>query len=254
MLCLKGKAAVVTGGSGTIGKAISKQLLKAGCNVHITGRNEQRLVEAKTELMEFLDGQKDTGKVSTFAGDVTNQEDVINLFDTVGKSNAGGVDLLVNNAGIMAPGTSEELAAEDFSRVMEVNVLGPFLCAREAMKRMKAKDEQGGRIINIGSISAIATRGHGAPYTTSKFAILGLTHSLHVDAREYDISVGIIHPGNVLSGFLTPELAEERGRTEGFVAADEVATCVYTMASMPYSTNVWELTVMPNKQALLGRG
>jgi len=253
MLCLKGKAAVVTGGSGTIGKAISKQLLKLGCNVHITGRNEQRLVEAKSELTEWLDGKKDSGKVSTFAGDVTNEGDVISLFNTVGETNAGGIDLLVNNAGIMAPGTSEELAAEDFSRVMDVNVLGPFLCAREAMKRMKTKNV-GGRIINIGSISAIATREHGAPYTTSKFAILGLTHSLHVDAREHDISVGIIHPGNVLSGFLSPELAEERGRTEGFIAADEVATCVATMASMPYSTNVWELTVMPNKQALLGRG
>ena len=127
----KGKAAIVTGGSGTIGKAISKQLLKLGYNVHITGRNEQRLVEAKTELLKWRDDKKDSGKVSTFAGDITKEGDVISLFDAVG----GKIDLLVNNAGIMASGgTSEELAAEDFSRVMDVNVLGPFLCAREAMK------------------------------------------------------------------------------------------------------------------------
>jgi len=194
-----------------------------------------------------------TGKVSYFQGDVTKESDVVNLFDAVYERGYEGIDLLVNNAGTASTGATTDLAVETFESVMNVNVTGPFLCAREAMKRMK-KDGRGGRIVNIGSISAESPRPDSAPYTTSKFALLGLTKSLAMDCRQYGIAVGIIHPGNVLSTLLTPEVMEERGKSEGFMAAEDVASCVLTMSSLPYTSNVLELTVIPTRQPLVGRG
>lgn len=262
---LKDKTAIVTGGSGTIGKAIVKSLLASGCNVFITGRNLQRLEEAAADLVACTasatssDQKKDEdnddandGKLHIFMGDICNETDVCKLFDVVIKT-YGGVDLLVNNAGTAIPGKTTELSVQDFEKVMQVNVTGPFICAREAIRRMKVRGK-GGRIINIGSISAQSPRPDGAPYTTSKFALMGLTYSLALDCREYDIAVGIIHPGNVMSGLLTPEMIAERERTEGFMDAEDVANCVLTMSSLPYHANVLEMTVIPTKQPLIGRG
>lgn len=152
----------------------------------------------------------------------------------------------------MAPGATIDLTASDFDRVMKVNVLGPFLCAREALKRMKTQG--GGRIINMGSISAQSPRPDGAAYTTSKFALSGLSQSLALDARQYNVGVGIVHPGNVRSELLSPEVIAEREKAEGFINPEDVAQCVVTMASMPYSANILELTVMPTRQPLVGRG
>ena len=152
----------------------------------------------------------------------------------------------------MAPGPTVDLPGADFERVLKVNVLGPFLCSREALKRMKTRG--GGRIINIGSISAYSPRPDGASYTTSKFALQGLSQSLALDARKDNIAVGIIHPGNVRSELLNPAQIAEREETEGFIEPEDVAECVLTMASMPYSANILEMTVIPTKQPLVGRG
>lgn len=153
----------------------------------------------------------------------------------------------------MAPGPTTELSGADFERVLKVNVLGPFLCAREALKRMKQSGD-GGRIINIGSISAYSPRPDGASYTTSKFALQGLSQSLALDARAHNIAVGIIHPGNVRSDLLNAEQIAEREEAEGFLEPEDVAECVMNMASMPYSANILEMTVIPTKQPLVGRG
>lgn len=256
---LKDKTAIVTGGSGTIGKAIAKSLLTSGCNVFITGRNLQRLQEAAADLTDSNSSSDNddpnnssAGTLKTYVGDVCKEADVCDLFDIAIKTH-GGVDLLINNAGTAIPGKITDLSVQDFDKVMQVNVTGPFICAREAIKRMKARGK-GGRIINIGSISAQSPRPDGAPYTTSKFALLGLTYSLALDCREHDIAVGIIHPGNVMSGLLTPEIIAERERTEGFMEAEDVASCVLTMSSLPYHANVLEMTVIPTKQPLIGRG
>ena len=148
--------------------------------------------------------------------------------------------------------TARRLTAADFEKVMSVNVIGPFLCSREAVKRMKA-GQAGGRIVNIGSLSAISPRPDSAPYTTSKFALLGLTQSLAVDCRAHNIAVGIIHPGNVISELLTEEMVKER-EDEGFMVADHVADGVVQMASMPCSTNILEMTILPTRQPMVGRG
>ena len=144
--------------------------------------------------------------------------------------------------------------------VLGVNVIGAFLCSREVMKRMiqrnkmSKNDVVGGRIINIGSISATSPRPNSVAYTTSKFALQGLTQSLALDGRAHHIAVGIIHPGNVISELLSKEEIRTRSLTEGFIQPEDVAQCVVTMSTLPYSTNVLELTVIPTSQPFIGRG
>jgi NAD(P)-dependent dehydrogenase (short-subunit alcohol dehydrogenase family) len=145
------------------------------------------------------------------------------------------------------------LSGEEFERVLKVNVLGSFLCARETLRRMKERGK-GGRIINVGSLASHRSRPHAAAYTTSKFALRGLTESLALDARKYQVAVGMIHPGNVVSELLTAEERYERQQAEGFLEAEHVAQCVLTMVSLPYTANVLELTVLPNQQPYVGRG
>jgi NAD(P)-dependent dehydrogenase (short-subunit alcohol dehydrogenase family) len=252
---LCGKVALITGGGGTIGEAIASKLVGHGASVILVGRTLERLQQAKDNVLSKVGiGAQATGdkeKVSIMSCDVTQEDSVTQMFLDLDQQ-CGGIDLLVNNAGVAVGGETENLSREDFSWVLNVNVIGPFLCSREALKRMKKK--QRGRIINIGSISAMSPRPHSAPYTTSKFALQGLTQSLALDARPYNVAVGIIHPGNVLSALIRPEEAARREEEEGFLQPDDVANCVLTMASLPYSANVLEMTVMPTRQPLVGRG
>ena len=262
-MSLASKVAIVTGGSGTIGQAIAKSLLSQGASVILTARRLERLKEVQEVLRKDLPsggGNDESQQVHVIASDVSKEDTVVELFNKIDKlhqNNGGGggkntLDLLVNNAGIMAPGPVEDLSATDMKNVLDVNVVGPFLCAREAMKRMKVAG--GGRIINIASISSISPRPNGATYTTSKFAMQGLSYSLALEGREHNIAVGSIHPGNVQSDLLSPEVIAERERTEGFIQPEDVANCVLTMATLPYSANVLDLTVIPTKQPLVGRG
>jgi NAD(P)-dependent dehydrogenase (short-subunit alcohol dehydrogenase family) len=243
---LANKLAVVTGGSGTIGKAIAWALLKHGARVVLTGRSLERLESAAQDLCPPEES------ITCLPCDVTKEEDVVKLFSDI-ETKLGGCHLLVNNAGTAVAGATTELSAADFEKVMKVNVTGPFLCSREAMKYMVIRN-QGGRIINIGSISSQSPRPDSAPYTTSKFAVAGLTQSLALDGRKHNIAVGMIHPGNVRSNLLSQEEMERREAAEGFIDAEDVAHCVATMASLPYSANVLEMTVIPTRQPLVGRG
>jgi NAD(P)-dependent dehydrogenase (short-subunit alcohol dehydrogenase family) len=246
---LQNKTAIVTGGSGTIGKAIAKSLLIAGCNVFITGRNQERLDAAAAELTS---DDANHGEVQTFSCDVLNENDVAGLFDVAEKAH-GGVDLLINNAGIAVPGATHEMSVKDFDYVMRVNVTGPFICSKAAINKMKAR-RKGGRIVNIGSLSASSPRPDSAPYSTSKSALLGLSNSLALDCRKDNIAVGIIHPGNVVSTLLSPEEIATRENGEGFIDAETVADCVLAMSSLPYHANILEMTVLPTRQPLVGRG
>lgn len=250
---LTGKIALVTGGSGTIGQAIAKALLSKGASVVLTARRLEKLQLAKEDLLKSMSSTETTfePKILCISSDVSKEESVVDLFQQI-DGLGSGVDLLINNAGTMVPGATVDLKASDMEKVLSVNVVGPFLCAREAMKRMKVAG--GGRIINIASISSMSPRPDGVTYTTSKFAIQGLSRSLALDARAHNIAVGAIHPGNVESELLSPEVIAERKATEGFIQPEDVAECVLTMASLPYSANVLDLTVIPTKQPLVGRG
>jgi NAD(P)-dependent dehydrogenase (short-subunit alcohol dehydrogenase family) len=214
----------------------------------LTARRTARLQQAKKELLSTVTSLPNE-RIFIPPCDISNEDETLALFVDIDK-HYGRLDIVVNNAGVNVAKPTLDLTASDFEMVWNVNVVGAFLCSREAMKRMK----DGGRIINIGSISATSPRPNSTAYTTSKFALQGLTQSLALDGRDKGIAVGIIHPGNVASELLSPEDVEIRGKTEGFLKADEVAKCVVTMATLPYSANVLELTVIPTTQPFIGRG
>lgn len=219
----------------------------------LTARNLDRLQKAASAIDT---APASSSSIECISCDVTVESSVTELFETCFTKQR--IDLLINNAGVIIPGAAADLSAAGFEKAMQVNVTGPFLCSREAMKRMQTKDEDGkpfgGRIINIGSLSAHSPRPDSCSYTTSKFALQGLTHSLAIDGRAHGITVGIIHPGNVMSDLLTEEMILERKDTEGFLETQDVAECVLTMATMPPTANVLEMTILPTKQPYMGRG
>ncbi len=164
---LDGKVAVVTGGGSGIGKAIAAAYAREGCNVVIASRDAAKLEASANEMRSAATGG---AKVVAIVADVTDEKQVIALFGDVMKQ-FKRLDILVNNSGAFGGGRIDTLTLEKWKQVMDVNVTGMFLCLREAFKIMK--DAGGGRIINIGSIAAQRPRHHGAPYTTSKFAVWG---------------------------------------------------------------------------------
>jgi NAD(P)-dependent dehydrogenase (short-subunit alcohol dehydrogenase family) len=191
--------------------------------------------------------------------DVSDAASVQALFVRV-KENFGRVDLLFNNAGIFVPGIEiDELSVEQWKAVVDINLTGAFLCAREAYRMMKTQDPRGGRIINNGSISAHAPRPNSAPYTATKHAITGLTKSLSLDGRRYDIACGQIDIGNAHTEMAAP-MAKGVPQANGQIAVEplmdlaHVASAVLYMASLPLDTNVQFMTVMATKMPFVGRG
>ena len=237
---LDGKIALVTGGGSGIGKAIAQAFAAAGARVTLAGR--------RREVLEAAAG--DIGAAAEAAPcDVTDDAQVDSLFAGVAERH-GRLDVLVNNAGMSAPGPTHEMDPDKWRKVIDVNLTGAFLCARAALRLMiPAKS---GRILNIGSISAQMSRAHAAPYTASKFGLEGLTRSLALDAREHGIAVGILHPGNVATDIWRGR--EEISRREGLIPLAEIGRAAAAMAGMDPAVNVLTATVLPVTQPYLGRG
>ena len=244
---LDGKVAVITGGGTGIGKAIGKAFAEEGCDLVLAARNAERLNESASEIAAL--GVK-TVAVPT---DVANESVVIALFQKA-MVEFGRVDLLVNNAGVIAGDPIEELSLEKWRAVFSVNVDGLMMCTREAFKIMKPQG--GGRIINIGSVAADRPREWSAPYTSSKHAVTGLTKSTALDGREYGISCGQLNPGNTW----VERRADGRSASgkdmgeEPMVETIDMANAALLMATMPPEANVLEMTVVPNTMVYLGRG
>lgn len=176
------------------------------------------------------------------------------------KETFGRLDLLFNNAGVSAPGVSmEDLTYEQWNAVVSVNLTGAFLCAQQAIKLMKAQQPRGGRIINNGSISAHAPRPDSAPYTATKHAITGLTKSISLDGRKYDIACGQIDIGNAATE-MSERMSKGVRQANGAVLIEprmdvrHVADAVLYMASLPLDANVEFMTVMATKMPFVGRG
>jgi NAD(P)-dependent dehydrogenase (short-subunit alcohol dehydrogenase family) len=172
----------------------------------------------------------------------------------------GRIDLLFNNAGIFVPGLEiDALSVEQWKAVVDINLTGSFLCAREAFRMMKTQDPRGGRIINNGSISAHAPRPNSAAYTASKHAITGLTKSIALDGRRYDIACSQIDIGNARTEMAAP-MARGVAQANGQIAVEplmdlvHVASAVLYMANLPLDTNVQFMTIMATKMPFIGRG
>ena len=243
------RVAVVTGGGRGIGRASALALGAVGWTVVVAGRTPETLEETVAELDDGL-------AVPT---DVADPEAVEALFEaTVGAF--GRVDLLFNNAGILLPSsTVDELDVDAWRRLIDVNVNGAFFCARAAFAQMRSQDPQGGRIINNGSISATTPRLQSAPYTTSKHAIAGLTKSLALDGRPFNIACGQIDIGNVASDMtqtISAGALQANGETksEPTMHMDNVSASVVHMASLPLDANVLNMTVMATAMPFVGRG
>jgi len=239
-MSLRDKVALVTGGGSGIGKAIAKALLAEGCKVIINGRNEEKLNQAKSEL---------GANVESIVCDVTDEGQVENTFNGI-ISNYGSLDILINNAGMAAKAKAHELKYETWKKVINVNLNGAFLCAREAMKNMIK--QKSGRIINIGSISGQMSRPENAPYTASKFGLEGLTRALALDGREHGIAVSILHPGNVGTDIWKGR--EEIAEREGLVPLEDIGKLAVTMLSMSPNVNILGSVILPITQPYLGRG
>ena len=247
-----GKRALVTGAGSGIGKAVTIALLRDGYRVALAGRRSKPLEETAEES----GSAPQTLVVPT---DVTDESAVLALFARV-KERFGRIDLLFNNAGVFVPGFEiDELTLAQWKSMVDVNLTGAFLCAREAFRMMKAQRPRGGRIINNGSISAHAPRPNSAAYTATKHAITGLTKSISLDGRRYDIACSQIDIGNARTEMAAP-MAKGVAQANGQIAVEplmdlaHVASAVLYMANLPLDTNVQFMTIMATKMPFIGRG
>lgn len=248
------KVAIITGAGSGVGRAVAIAFLKDGYRVVLAGRRADALEETIT-----LAGATAANALAV-PTDVTDKASVEALFGRTVKV-FGRVDVLFNNAGVNAPGgvMLEDLSLEDWRKVVDTNLTGPFLCTQAAFKAMKAQNPQGGRIINNGSISAHAPRPNSVAYTATKHAITGLTKTAALDGRKYDIAVGQVDIGNALTEMarkMTTGVPQADGSltVEAVMDVENVASTVLHMASLPPEANVLFVTVMATKAPLVGRG
>jgi NAD(P)-dependent dehydrogenase (short-subunit alcohol dehydrogenase family) len=239
---------LITGAGSGIGRATARAFMAAGWQVALMGRRQSALEETADGAAALI-----------LPADVGVPDEVDQAFAQI-KAQWGRLDVLFNNAGISAKAAPiDEIAVEDWLRLCQVNITGMFLCARAAFGLMRHQVPQGGRIINNGSISAHAPRPGSAPYTTSKHAVTGLTKTLALDGRRFDIACGQIDIGNALTEMAAafpggvPQ-ADGTVRAEPVMDVADVAKSVLHMASLPLSANIPFLTIMARDMPFVGRG
>ncbi|RZL37130.1 MAG: SDR family oxidoreductase [Rubrivivax sp.] len=244
------KVALVTGAGSGIGRAVARALARDGWTLALLGRREAALRETLQDLQP---------EALALHADVTDEAQVDAAFAAL-KQRFGRLDLLFNNAGISAPAVPiDELSVAQWRAVVDTNLTGSFLCARAAFALMKSQSPRGGRIINNGSISAHAPRPNTVPYTSTKHAISGLTKSLSLDGRAFDIAAGQIDIGNAATD-MTEKMTRGMPQANGQIAVEprmdveDVARAVVYMASLPLSANVQTMTVMATQMPYVGRG
>ena len=247
------RVALVTGAGSGIGRAVSLALNSAGFSIVLAGRRASEL-DNTVALAERRDIP-----MLAIPTDIAQPDAVAALFART-KEIFGRLDLLFNNAGISTRGVPmEDLTFDQWNSVVAVNLTGAFLCAQHAIRIMKAQDPRGGRIINNGSISAHSPRPNSAPYTATKHAITGLTKSISLDGRKYDIACGQIDIGNAATE-MTERMSSGVAQADGTRAPEPrmdvnlVADAVLYMANLPLEANVQFMTVMATKMPFIGRG
>ena len=249
----QGKVALVTGAGSGVGRAAAVALMQAGYSVVLAGRRKDALEETAAL------GTNSGARALAVPTDVGDPASVRALFAKT-KASFGRLDLLFNNAGTGAPAIPmEELTYEQWKTVVDANLTGSFLCAQEAIKIMKHQTPRGGRIINNGSISAHVPRPFSAPYTATKHAITGLTKSIALDGRDFDIVCSQLDIGNAATP-MTERMTKGVPQPNGSVMIEprmdvaHVASAVVYMASLPLDANVHTMTIMAPKMPFVGRG
>ena len=244
------KYAAVTGANRGIGRVTAISLAKNGWHVAVVGRDAAGIDAVAQEIgSAALPVQCDVG----------SRDSVAHAFSEI-KSSFGRLDLLFNNAGVVPPAALlEDVNAEDWQRIFDINVGGTFYCTQEAFAIMKDQNPQGGRIINNGSLSAHMPRPNSAPYTASKHAITGLTRATSLDGRKYNIACGQIDIGNADTNMASTQRegalqANGTRLAEPVIDAQILADAVVHMASLPLEANVQFMTVMATKMPYIGRG
>jgi NAD(P)-dependent dehydrogenase (short-subunit alcohol dehydrogenase family) len=248
----QGKVAIITGAGSGIGRAAALALQYAGYSVTLAGRRMAELEQ--TAAM----AQEGGGPMLPISTDIRKPDSIRALFAAT-DHRFGRLDVLFNNAGINAPPLPmEDLTYEQWSDVIAVNLTGSFLCAQEAIRRMKAQLPQGGRIINNGSLSAHVPRMYSAPYTATKHAITGLTRSISLDGRPHNIACSQIDIGNAgdMGGKAPSGSLQPNGDVvlEPRMDVKHVGDAVLHMASLPLDANVQFMTIMATNMPFIGRG
>jgi NAD(P)-dependent dehydrogenase (short-subunit alcohol dehydrogenase family) len=245
------KVAVVTGAGSGLGRLITIALADQGWFVVAVGRRLERLSETVAEALPEM--------VLPVQADVGDPDSVAALFGVV-RDRFGRLDLLVNNAGTGAPGGSvDEVTPDGWASIVATNLTGSFLCAHHAVAMMKAQRPMGGRIINNGSISAHAPRPRSVGYTVTKHGITGLTKSISLDGRRYNIACGQIDIGNANTA-MTAQIAAGVPQADGSMLAEPTfdarlaADAVVYMAGLPLDANVQFLTITATTMPFIGRG
>jgi NAD(P)-dependent dehydrogenase (short-subunit alcohol dehydrogenase family) len=249
---LQGKIAIVTGASNGIGRGLAEAFAAAGAKTVLAARRANLLDEVVAGIKAA------GGEALPIPSDLTKEDAVLALFAAV-KETYGRLDVLVNNAGVTAHKNTEDISLDYWREALDINITAPFLCSREAVRIMKEQTPKGGRIINIGSISAKTPRADSLPYTVSKFGLQGMTHQLTMDGRKHNIVASILHPGSTLSSFITRTGVTKAGpgdKPENYVMeAADVARVAVLMASLPPEVNLYEATILPNhSRSFISRG
>jgi NAD(P)-dependent dehydrogenase (short-subunit alcohol dehydrogenase family) len=242
--------ALVTGSSQGIGAATARAFGEAGHKVVLAARNKEKLDAVAASIGE---------NALAVVTDVSDPASVKALYDRIAATH-GRLDVIFNNAGVNTPPRDVgDITWEDWRKVVSINLDGAFLIASGAFRMMKTQSPQGGRIINNGSISAHAPRYNSVPYTASKHAITGLTKTIALDGRPYNIACGQIDIGNCASE-MTERMAKGVPQADGTLKPEPtmdvryVAQAVLRMAELPLSANVLFQTIMATNMPFVGRG
>jgi NAD(P)-dependent dehydrogenase (short-subunit alcohol dehydrogenase family) len=228
---LKGRIAVVTGGSRGIGRAVAESLLRDGAAVAICGRSKKDVDQAVSEMSNL-------GRVTGHVADVANAEAVTKFFEFVDNT-LGAPDVLVNNAGIGIFRPVGDLSVEEWRQVLGINLDGVYYCCHAVLPRMRSKG--GGSIINISSLAGRNPFAGGAAYNASKFGLNGFSEAMMLDHRNEGIRVTYIMPGSVDTHF-----SPRSGRAEWKIAPQDIADVVMAVLRMPARTTVSRVEIRPS--------
>ena len=238
---LEGKVALVTGASRGIGRAISIGLAQQGADLVLAARTIPDLETTRNVILTH------GVRAEVVPTDVTSEPQIMALFQrTIGRF--GRLDILVNNAGVFVDQPIDQMSTETWDWVISIELRAAFICTREALRIMRKQG--GGRIINIGSISAQRVRPFTAPYNSAKFGLVGLTHTTALEGRDFGITCGCLHPG--ITGDKERDGSPRNPKV--MMSFEQVANTAVYMACQPPDINILELIQLPREQPYLDRG